>query len=247
MEDKEKTSALINREVSGLSKLVNSFRERSRSKRIHLFKMHFHLGPETKILDLGGWDGSHVNALIEGAHLQRSNVFVADIDENAIQLAHARHGFTPVLIPEDGVLPFPDGFFDVVFCSSVLEHVTVPKSQIWDIRSGKIFRSISMVHQAKFASEIRRLGKAYYVQLPYRWFPVETHSWLPFLAQLPRGLQILTIKLANRFWIKQTIPDFYLPSVTEMRHYFPGAKMVWEKQLGLKKSLIAITGNHSSQ
>lgn len=244
MEEKGKASALIESEGHGLSKLIAFIRKRSRNKRIQLFKGHFHLDPETKILDLGGWDGSHVNALIEGTHIQRSNVFVADIDETAIQLAHERHGFTPVLIPEDGLLPFPDGYFDVVFCSSVLEHVTVPKSQMWDIRSGKVFRSISMAHQEKFASEIRRLGKTYYVQVPYRGFPIETHSWLPFLAQLPRSLQISAIKLANRFWIKQTIPDFYLPSEAEMRQYFPSATIVWEKQGGFKKSLIAVAGNN---
>lgn len=245
MEDKEKTSALIENEGRGLSKWVALIRERSRKKRIQIFKGNFTLGPETKVLDLGGWDGSHVNALIEGTRILRSNVYVADIDEKAIQLSYERHGFTPVLIPEDGLLPFPDGYFDVVFCSSVLEHVTVPKSQMWDIRSGKVFRDISMAHQEKFSSEIRRLGKAYYVQVPYRWFPIETHSWLPFLAQLPRSSQINAIKLANRFWIKQTIPDFYLPNVAEMRHYFPGAKILWEKQLGLKKSLIAIATNNS--
>lgn len=244
MEDKEKASALIESEGRGLRKWVATIRKKSRNKRIQLFRGRFRLDRETKVLDLGGWDGSHVNALIDGTQVQRANVFIADIDEKAIQLAHARHGFTPVLIPEDGTLPYPDGFFDVVFCSSVLEHVTVPKSQIWDIRSGKVFRSISMAHQEKFASEIRRLGKSYYVQVPYRWFPVETHSWLPYLTQLPRSLQIRVIRLANRFWIKQTQPDFYLPSEAEMRQYFPGATIVWEKQGGLKKSLIAIAGNN---
>lgn len=32
-----------------------------------------------------------------------------------------------------------------------------------------------MTHQKEFADEIRRLGKAYYVQVPYRGFPIETH------------------------------------------------------------------------
>lgn len=245
MSDKNTASALIENDRRGFSKLVSIIRQHSRNKRIRLFKKHFKVGTDTKVLDLGGWDGSHVNALIAGTEIRRSNVYVADIDEDAIRQAHERHGFTPVLIPEDGQLPFPDGYFDVVFCSSVLEHVTVPKSQMWDIRSGKIFRDISMAHQEEFSAEIRRLAKAYYVQVPYRRFPIETHSWLPFLAQLPRSLQIYAIKIANRFWIKKTIPDFYLPNVSEMRHYFPGARIFWEKSLGLKKSLIAISSDNS--
>ncbi|MDO9142475.1 MAG: methyltransferase domain-containing protein [Methylobacter sp.] len=247
MKSKRKSSALIERRSLGLSEVIASMREKSRYKRIQLFKQHFPLDPETRLLDLGGWDGSHVNALIQDTSIERSNVFVADIDEQAIELAHERHGFIPVLIPEDGMLPYPSGYFDVVFCSSVLEHVTVPKSQMWDIRSGTIFREMSIAHQKDFADEIRRLGKAYYIQVPYRDFPIETHTWLPFIAQLPRSLQINFIRFANKFWIKQTIPDFYLPTESEMRSYFSDAQILWEKQLGFRKSLIAIKAQGETQ
>jgi SAM-dependent methyltransferase len=240
MQNNSKSSALIETENLGLSRVVDSIRDKSRCKRIELFKRHFSLDSETRLLDLGGWDGSHVNALIQDTPVKRANVFVADIDEKAVALAHERHGFVPVVISEDGMLPYPSGYFDVVFCSSVLEHVTVPKHQMWDIRSGSNFKEISIARQKAFAEEIRRLGKSYYVQVPYRGFPIETHSWLPFIAQLPRGLQINAIKFANRFWIKQTIPDFYLPTENEMRSYFTDARILWETQLGFRKSLIAI-------
>jgi SAM-dependent methyltransferase len=247
MENKSKPSALIERGGFGLFEVIASMREKSRYKRIQLFKQHFSLGPKTRLLDLGGGDGSHVNALIEGTPVKRSNVFVADIDEQAIELARERHDFVPILLPEKGLLPYPSGYFDVVFCSSVLEHVTVPKSKMWDIHSSSVFKEMSIARQKDFADEIRKLWKSYYVQVPYRGFPIETHTWLPFIAQLPRNVQIEIIRFSNKFWIKQTIPDFYLPTENEMRSYFSDAQILWEKQLGFRKSLIAIKAQSENQ
>ncbi len=235
-----KETPLIEGGDTGLRKLVNVFRERSRRNRIRLFLLHFKIDCTTKVLDLGGWDGSHINALLSGTEVERTNVYVADIDENAVTSAKRKYGFTPVVVPESGALPFPDGYFDIVFCSSVLEHVTVPKAMIWKIASGREFARQAVAHQTDFAAEIRRLGRKYYVQVPYRGFPIETHSWLPMLSYLPRPLQMAVMRLSNKIWIKKTSPDFHLPSVREYRRYFPDATIEREKVLFFTKSLIAI-------
>jgi len=78
------------------------------------------------------------------------------------------------------------------------------------------------------------------VQVPYRGFPIETHSWLPFLGIAPRPLQCRVIHIANRVWIKKTIPDFHLPTAAQMARYFPGSSLLRERFLGLTKSLIAV-------
>ncbi|MBY0485157.1 MAG: class I SAM-dependent methyltransferase, partial [Gammaproteobacteria bacterium] len=101
----------------------------------------------------------------------------------------------------------------------------------------------AQTRQSEFANEIRRLGKGYFVQAPYRWFPIETHSWLPFVGYLPRRLQVLLIRFTNRFWIKRTSPDFYLPTMEDMKHYFPDASILKEYALGMTKSLIAYRRN----
>jgi hypothetical protein len=99
------------------------------------------------VLDLGGGDGTHIHALLEGSPVESTNTYVADIDADAISDGAARHGFTPVVIPETGRLPFSERFFDIVFCSSVLEHVTVPKEIMWNLTSGSRFRSIARQRQ----------------------------------------------------------------------------------------------------
>jgi len=38
-----------------------------------------------------------------------------------------------------------------------------------------------------FASEVRRVARSYWVQTPNRFFPIETHLWMPFVHLLPKA------------------------------------------------------------
>jgi SAM-dependent methyltransferase len=67
-------------------------------------------------------------------------------------------------------LPFADGEFDLVYCSSVIEHVPPP-------------------HRAAFAAEVRRVGRGWFVQTPAFSFPLEPHSLLPGAHWMPAGLR----------------------------------------------------------
>jgi SAM-dependent methyltransferase len=226
-------------EGGALRHLIHRLRTASRLRRAALFRAHFELGARTRILDLGGSSGAHVHALLAGTPVQPANVCVADVDHAAVREA-ARFGYLPVALEEGRPLPFDDGSFDVVLCSSVLEHVTIPPQEIWQERSGARFGRRARDHQRGFARELQRVGRGYFVQVPNRWFPVETHSWLPFLSYLPRAWQCRVIALSNRVWIKKTVPDFYLPTAAQMREYFPAARLTRERFCGLTKSLIAV-------
>jgi SAM-dependent methyltransferase len=57
-------------------------------------------------------------------------------------------------------LPFADEQFDLVYCSSVIEHVAPAR-------------------RAAFAAELRRVGRGWFVQTPAFSFPIEPHSLLP--------------------------------------------------------------------
>jgi SAM-dependent methyltransferase len=67
-------------------------------------------------------------------------------------------------------LPFADGEFDLVYCSSVIEHVPPER-------------------RSAFAAEVRRVGRGWLVQTPARSFPIEPHALLPFAHWLPRPLR----------------------------------------------------------
>lgn len=234
-------SPLLEHDEPGVvHRLIRRVRTESRSKRAALFKTLFRLGPETRLLDLGGANGAYAHALLADTRVQPANVCVADIEEATVQAATKTFGYAGVVLAGDGPLPFADRAFDVVLCSSVLEHVTVPATEIWSERSTRAFRRRAIAAQTRFAAEIRRVGNGHFVQVPYRWFPIETHSWLPFLSYLPRPLQCRVIAGANRTWIKKTVPDFYLPTAAEMAGYFPGSRLLREKLCNLTKSLIAV-------
>lgn len=132
-------------------------------------------------------------------------------------------------------LPFRDRAFDIVFSNSVIEHIA------------------SAEDQRKFAEEIRRSGRAYWVQTPDRWFPVEPHLVTPFLHWLPKRMRV---EIARRFtiWALLERPsrdrwEFYirhcaeqvrLLDARELQVLFPEARILRERFLGFSKSLIAV-------
>jgi len=223
--------------------VVSAFRwysGRARRRRAAVFRALFDLDEGTRVLDLGSGDGSHLHSILADTRIRRCNVFIADIDRNALAAGHRRYGYTPVEIDESTSLPFPDGFFDVVYCSSVIEHVTIPKASVWSVRCGREFRARALTRQRQFAAEIERLGRQYFVQTPNRYFPLESHSWLPFVSYLPRPALVPLLGMTNRFWVKQSAPDWNLLDRTELSELFTGATIVEERSCGLAKSLMAI-------
>ncbi len=223
-----------------IRELFHSYSTRARQRRARLFHTFFALNESSRVLDLGSERGDHIHSVLHGTAVCPENVHIADIDGALIEDGKKRYGYQPVLIPEHGRLPFADGYFDLVYCSSVIEHVTVAKGDVWKIRSGRRFSEQASARQQAFAAEIKRLGRSYFVQTPNRWFPLESHSWLPFVSYLPRALLLVVLRLSNRIWVKQTIPDWHLLTRSGMARLFPDAEIHSERSLGLVKSLMAV-------
>lgn len=147
---------------------------------------------------------------------------------------HQREGAEGVILGDGTRLPFADQSFDLVFSNSVIEHVG------------------DVAAQARFAAEIGRVGKGYWVQTPNRFFPVEQHMWTPFVHWLPRGWQAAILKrfsvwklvskhsaAERQFYVKHYLDTIRLLSGPELRAFFPGAAIVRERVLGWTKSLVA--------
>lgn len=229
--------------MNPIKTIVRWFSKLARAKRAKIFRDSFFLDNNTRILDLGSENGSNINTILKGCGVHPENVYIADIKADLVTQGSKLFGFNPVIINEAEALPYPDGFFDIVYCSSVIEHVTVPKEKVWTLYSGSEFRTKSHRRQKEFANEIRRLGKQYFVQTPYRYFPLESHSWLPFVALLPRRILIPTLYFTNLFWVKKTNPDWHLLGRKEMSDLFGSSKIINEKIFGLTKSIMAVHSN----
>ena len=65
-------------------------------------------------------------------------------------------------------LPFDDDAFDIAFSNAVIEHV-----------GGRD-------EQRRFVHELCRVARRVFISTPNRWFPVETHTLVPFVHWLPR-------------------------------------------------------------
>jgi hypothetical protein len=212
-------------------------RDEWHSRRADLFLELMRPAAGARVLDLGGQDGEFMQRVAARADLR---VTIADIGEAALERARSR-GFETVTLREGEPLPFSDGGFDVVFCNSVIEHVTLPKEDCVSKRfANRDWVSASLRSQEAFAREIRRVGRGYFVQTPHRAFPVEAHTWLPFVGWLPHDATVRLVGVTDRVWVKHCgYVDWNLLGEREMRRLFPGARIHVERVLGLPKSLIA--------
>lgn len=226
--------------MNKLREIVWAASRRARQKRAAVFRQKFDLGAATRVLDVGSENGENIHLVLSGTGVKAENVYIADIAPEAIKEGRDKFGYQTVLLDESGRLPFAEGEFDVVYCSSVIEHTTIPKSEIWKIKNADEFREKAWENQKIFAEEVRRVGKSYFVQTPNRGFVIESHSWLPLAGFLPRPWLLKVLRVSNRFWIKDAPPDFNLLNADEMAKLFPEAEIVLEKKFGLVKSIMAI-------
>ena len=135
-------------------------------------------------------------------------------------------------------LRFGDATFDIAFSNSVIEHLG------------------TFEDQRRFAEEIRRVGRAVWVQTPARSFPVEAHFLTPFVHFLPRRWQRL---LARRLtvWgllvrptqerVDDLVDELRLLTHAEMRRLFPDCEIRRERFLGLTKAYIAVRGGRRAR
>lgn len=127
-------------------------------------------------------------------------------------------------------LPFPDRSFDVVFSNSVIEHVG------------------ELEDQRRFAKEICRVGKRYFVQTPNRGFPIEPHLLTPGFQFLPRSAYRRLTRNCT-VWGLLSRPSssdaaafaaaIRLLDRKALEGLFPGCTILSERFLGLCKSLVA--------
>lgn len=186
---------------------------------------------EIKIIDIGGrrdyW--SYLSSDLR----PKVEISLVNFENELTDFKETVDGLRFILEVGDGTsLPqYKDQSFDIAHSNSVIEHVG------------------SMKNMASFAKETRRIGKTYYVQAPYLWFPLEPHFGVPFLHWLPGPTRA---QLTHRFSVgfSDKIEDYKealaeadfinLVDKTLMKKLFPDAVLHYEKFMFMSKSLIMI-------
>lgn len=89
-------------------------------REIRIKKIHEAVGnvKNKKILDIGCWTGDIIHPFVK-----KNTCFGTDISDNALKAANDRGIMTYKLNFEEDDFPFDKGFFDIILCSEVLEHL----------------------------------------------------------------------------------------------------------------------------
>ncbi len=198
-------------------KLLDPFSKQSRAGRMRLFTTLMGVTDGMSILDLGGqpmiWDT--VSLDIRLAILNRPGV--------ALRNTITQHDITYVEGDACNVAEFDSRSFDIAFSNSVIEHLG------------------SVRNRAKFAKEVRRLGRSYWVQTPARWFPIEAHCGMPFWWFYPKRVRRYFIERWRKklpAWTSM-VEETTVLSKAELQELFPEARIYTETVFGIPKAYVA--------
>ena len=209
-----------------IRKFYTLFAKTFRPRRMRVLKtMLPQLGdPGTTVLDLGGTAQWWADVRPGTRRITIVNV------DNGLEPAVRAAGYD-FICADACRLPFADQQFDVVVSNSVIEHV------------GNAER------QAEFAAEMRRCGRAVYLQTPNFWFPVEPHLVTIGLHWLPIALQRRAIRWFSVWGLvakpRQAQVDQFIASTrlvrpSEIVAWFPDCQPADERILGAIKSFVVV-------
>jgi hypothetical protein len=207
-------------EGSGWAFISPHFRNRRANKFLALFKPT----PLDRILDVGGlpqfWSGLPIESRI-------TLLNVDPLGEEQKPFVKPNQEFA---LGDGTKLDYEDGSFDIVLSNSVIEHL------------GTLDRQVA------FASEVRRVGKAYWVQTPAKEFPIEPHYFGAFVHWFPGAVQKRLLRRLTLWgWrarptaalIAQAVSELRLLTRSAFAKLFSDATIWTERLAGWPKSHVA--------
>lgn len=180
------------------------------------------------ILDIGGrrdyWK------LLDPAYKDRITITILNTQEDVGKESAEDIGIKIETVVGDGTkMPeYGDGAFDLTHSNSVIEHVGLHRDM------------------AGLARETARVGRAYYLQTPNFWFPLEPHYGVPFFHWLPEPTRMWCHSSFNVGFAKRCSFDEAMSRIDHtrivsrrlLRHLLPDGVQESERFAGLTKSLI---------
>ena len=205
----------------------HSFANRLRAARFLRFeKLVSKLPKPVTILDVGGttdfWE-QRGWAGHPGFRITTVNLFPEE----------QKHENVTSVVGDATKLAFSEGSVDVVFSNSVIEHLR------------------TFENQRLMAAEIKRVGKAFWVQTPNFWFPMEPHFLVPGWQWMPFDVRVAILRKHRCGWMgpspdkeqaRELVSEVRLLRRKELATLFPSATLIPERFHGFVKSWTAISG-----
>jgi methyltransferase family protein len=180
-----------------------------------------------RILDVGGTNEFWENRGWAG----RDDIQIFSLNLVAQEQRH--ENIKPLAGDATNLCRFGDRSFDIAFSNSVIEHFFTFESQ------------------CRMASEMQRIGRAFWVQTPNFWFPMEPHFHVPGWQWLPERVRVSIIRRWRCGWMgpcpdpseaRNAVGHVRLLSRSELSNMFPEATLIPERFCGFVKSWTAIGG-----
>lgn len=202
----------------------------SRRRKMELFYCVMQPTADMRLLDVGAQaDGPQGGQLID-QYPWRNRISALNLLPEHIHRIQEHYPDVDARVGDARRLPWPDKSFDIVWSNAVIEHVG------------------SFEDQAKMAREIMRVGKRWFVTTPNRWYPFEFHLRLPLVTWLPRHGYLwcgrfVTYNYEESRYMRGPDPTVLrLLSASEMRHLFPGSRIIKQRVTFMAETLIAAGG-----
>jgi len=181
---------------------------------MRLFYRTIRPAPGSRLLDVGGtaeiWSNSGAELDVTLFNLHSAAAIRSDSDRGRFQFIEGD------ICRENGLT----ATYDLVFSNSVLEHVG------------------SARRQRQFALAVTR-ARAYWVQVPSPFFPIEAHCLVPFwwlLAPAIRRRWIRRWRRRGRTFIARQMAGTRPISRRRLKALFPDGTILTERWLGFPKS-----------
>lgn len=205
----------------------------SRKRKIVLFENTFQPTEQTKILDVGAEIDPNCNSTLQfiDSYPCKRRISAINRSEDHVAIIKQVYPEIDARVGDACALPWCDKYFDIVYSNAVIEHVG-------DFEKQKLM-----------AKEIMRVGKAWFITTPNRWYPFEFHMRLPLITWLPGnsynhvGRIISYNHLHKRYTFgHRGVNNLRLMTARELRQCFPNSRVVKQRVTFMTETLIIIGG-----
>jgi hypothetical protein len=155
-----------------MNRLLLHFHRKSRARKHRLFLELLRPTPEMRILNVGATGTRFgLSEQFESFYHECFHIVGGGISLPEAQDYQASFPGVQALVFDGCALPFGDRSFDIVYSNAVLEHLP------------------GRDYVERFAREVQRVGKGWFIATPNLWYPIEPHYHLPFVQFLPEAIQ----------------------------------------------------------
>ena len=201
-----------------MNSLLLALHRKSREKKYRLFTQLLHPDANMRILNVGA-SGTRtgLSDQLEAWYEHRERITGGGISTADVEDYKNSYPEVQAVVFDGCSLPFADKSFDIVYSNAVLEHLP----------GRKLVK--------RFAKEVQRVGKGWFVTTPNFWYPFDPHYHLPLVQLLPQNAQKQLVRKLGK------TPYDYLHLFTrnELRALFPTSTVIRCRVTFYPETLIA--------